>query len=81
MRGKLKNTSSKPKRLMSLFLTAALALSPFSAAMPESAAKKAEAAAVTLKNPRIVPDDSMEAGQKVTWDLSLIHISEPTRRP
>ena len=53
---------------MSLFLTAALALSPFSAAMPESAAKKAEAAAVTLKNPRIVPDDSMEAGQKVTWD-------------
>ena len=30
-------------------------------------AEKAEAA-VTLKNPRIVEDSSMEAGQKVTWD-------------
>ena len=25
-------------------------------------------AAITLKNPKIVADSSMEAGQKVTWD-------------
>ncbi len=30
-------------------------------------AEKAEAA-TTLKNPRIVEDSSMDAGQKVTWD-------------
>lgn len=29
---------------------------------------RAEAATVTLKNPRIVKDDSMDSGQKVTWD-------------
>lgn len=29
--------------------------------------KKVEAATV-VNNPRIVPDSSMEAGQKVTWD-------------
>lgn len=29
---------------------------------------KAEAATVTLKNPRIVKDSSMKSGQKVTWD-------------
>ena len=28
----------------------------------------AQAADVTLKNPRIVPDAGMKAGQKVTWD-------------
>lgn len=60
------------RRLLSAALAAvmaaSLALSPLPAAMPESAAEKAEAADVTLKNPRIVPDDSMEAGQKVTWD-------------
>mgnify|MGYP006900169282 CR=1 FL=1 len=30
--------------------------------------KEVKAASVTLQNPRIVKDDSMEAGQKVTWD-------------
>ncbi len=68
MKGKSKNKSGKPKRLLSLFLTAALALSPLPAAMPERAAEKVKAADVTLKNPRIVADDSMKAGQKVTWD-------------
>lgn len=60
------------RRLLSAALAtvmaAALALSPFLAAMPERAAGKAEAADVTLKNPRIVADGSMETGQKVTWD-------------
>ena len=63
-----KNRSGKPKRLLSLLLTAALAVTGLPAAIPERAAEKAEAADVTLKNPRIVADDSMEAGQKVTWD-------------
>ena len=30
--------------------------------------KEVKAASVTLQNPRIVKDDSMKAGQKVTWD-------------
>ncbi|TGX98227.1 hypothetical protein E5357_09705 [Hominisplanchenecus murintestinalis] len=68
MKGKSKNKSGKPKRLLSLLLTATLTLSPLLAAMPERAAEKAEAADVTLKNPRIVADDSMIADQKVTWD-------------
>ena len=68
MKEKSKNRSGKPRRLLSLLLTAALALTPISAAIPERAAEKAEAADVTLKNPRIVADDSMAAGQKVTWD-------------
>ncbi|MEY8427503.1 DUF6273 domain-containing protein [Lachnospiraceae bacterium 46-15] len=68
MKEKPKNKSSKPKRLLSLLLTAALVLSPLPAVMPERNTEKAEAADVVLKNPRIVPDDSMEAGQKVTWD-------------
>ncbi len=68
MKGKSKNKSGKPKRLLSLFLTAALALSPLPAAIPERAAEKVKAADVTLKNPRIVADDSMKAKQKVTWD-------------
>ena len=60
------------RRLLSAALAAVmaavLALSPLPAAMPENVAENAEAADVTLKNPRIVPDASMKAGQKVTWD-------------
>lgn len=36
--------------------------------MALSTPTRAEAATVTLKNPRIVKDSSMESGQKVTWD-------------
>ena len=68
MKEKPKNRSGKTRRLLSLLLTAALALTGLPAAIPERAAEKAEAADVTLKNPRIVSDDSMTAGQKVTWD-------------
>lgn len=68
MKEKSKNKSGKPKRLLSLLLAAALSLTGLPAAIPERAAEKAEAADVTLKNPRIVADDSMTAGQKVTWD-------------
>ena len=68
MKEKPKNRSGKTRRLLSLLLTAALALTGLPAAIPERAAEKAEAADVTLKNPRIVADDNMDAGQKVTWD-------------
>ena len=60
------------RRLLSAALAAvmaaSLALSPLPAATPKGAAEKAEAADATLKNPRIVPDEGMRAGQKVTWD-------------
>ena len=56
------------KQLLAGFLSATLAVTALpvtSLAMPQKAAK---AASVTLQNPRIVKDDSMKAGQKVTWD-------------
>ena len=64
----MKNKFITLKRGLAAVLAISLALSPLPAAMPERAAEKAEAEDVTLQNPRIVPDDSMEAGQKVTWD-------------
>ncbi len=56
------------KQLLAGFLSATLAVTALpvtSLAMPQ---KEAKAASVTLQNPRIVKDDSMKAGQKVTWD-------------
>ena len=56
------------KQLLAGFLSATLAVTALpvtSLAMPQ---KEAKAASVTLQNPRIVKDYSMEAGQKVTWD-------------
>ena len=56
------------KQLLAGFLSATLAVTALpvtSLTMPQ---KEAKAASVTLKNPRIVKDDSMKAGQKVTWD-------------
>ena len=56
------------KQLLAGFLSATLAVTALpvtSLAMPQ---KEAKAASVTLQNPRIVEDYSMEAGQKVTWD-------------
>ena len=58
---------SKCKRLLSGILCAALTITAFSGS-PFAQPKQAEAKEVTLSNPRIVPDSSMEAGQKVTWD-------------
>lgn len=58
---------NKCKRLLSGILCAALTITAFSGssfAQP----KQAEAKEVTLSNPRIVPDSSMVAKQKVTWD-------------
>lgn len=61
-----KNKSIMPKRLMSLLVSAAMAVTLLPAGIyPVGEAK---AAGVTLSNPRIVADSSMEAGQKVTWD-------------
>lgn len=68
MKEKSKNRSGKSKRLLCLLLTVTLALVGLPIVMPERAVEKVDAADVTLKNPRIVVDDSMEAGQKVTWD-------------
>ena len=56
------------KQLLAGFLSATLSVTALpvrSLAMPQ---KEAKAASVTLQNPRIVEDYSMEAGQKVTWD-------------
>ena len=61
----MKNRFVDLKHGMAVALAAVLALAPLPAAMPESAA---EAADITLKNPRIVVDNSMEAKQKVSWD-------------
>lgn len=58
---------NKCKRLLSGILCAALTITAFSGsyfAQP----KQAEAKEATLSDPRIVPDSSMKAGQKVTWD-------------
>ena len=56
------------KQLLAGFLSATLAVTALPAASLVMPTKEAKAASVTLKNPRIVKDDSMEAGQKVTWD-------------
>ena len=56
------------KQLLAGFLSATLAVTALPAASLVMPTKEAKAASVTLKNPRIVKDDSMQAGQKVTWD-------------
>ena len=56
------------KQLLAGFLSATLAVTALPAASLVMPTKEAKAASVTLKNPRIVKDDSMKAGQKVTWD-------------
>ena len=64
----MKNKFITLKRGLAAVLAISLALAPLPAAIPEGAAGKTKATDVTLQNPRIVTDDSMEAGQKVTWD-------------
>ena len=56
------------KRLLSGILSAVLAVTALPLASLTTSQKEVKAASVTLQNPRIVKDDSMEAGQKVTWD-------------
>lgn len=59
----------KGNRLLAGILCVSLILSSF-AGISFAWPKKAEAQAQgnRLSNPRIIPDSSMEAGQKVTWD-------------
>ena len=49
-------------------LSAVLAVTALPLAPLTAPQKEVKAASVTLQNPRIVKDDSMEEGQKVTWD-------------
>lgn len=56
------------KQLLAGFLSATLAVTALPTASLVMPTKEAKAASVTLQNPRIVEDYSMEAGQKVTWD-------------
>ena len=56
------------KQLLAGFLSATLAVTALPVTSLVIPQKEAKAASVTLKNPRIVKDDSMKAGQKVTWD-------------
>lgn len=65
MAEKQKSKSIASKRLLSLLLSAVLTVTLFPAGIFDN---KVEAADVTLSNPRIVEDSSMEAGRKVTWD-------------
>ena len=63
MRKKLKRKQMLAGMLSAVVTVTALPLAPLTA--PQ---KEVKAASVTLQNPRIVKDGSMEAGQKVTWD-------------
>lgn len=56
------------KQLLAGFLSATLAVTALPAASLVMPTKEAKAASVTLQNPRIAKNDSMKAGQKVTWD-------------
>lgn len=56
------------KRLLSGMLSAVLAITALPLASLTTPQKEVKAASVTLQNPRIVKDDSMHAGQRVTWD-------------
>ena len=56
------------KQLLAGFLSATLAVTALPTASLVMPTKEVKAASVTLKNPRIVKDDNMEAEQKVTWD-------------
>lgn len=57
---------NKAKRVLSVVLASTLAVALIPAESILS--NKAEAADVSLSNPRIVADTNMKAGQKVTWD-------------
>ena len=56
------------KRMLAGMLSAVLAVTALPLASLTTPQKEVKAASVTLQNPRIVKDDSMQAGQKVTWD-------------
>lgn len=66
MKEKQKKKTITAKRLMSLILAAVLTVTLLPTTVYGHS--EAEASDVTLSNPRIVADDSMDAGQKVTWD-------------
>ena len=76
MRGKANRKHETIKAALSLILSVCmiLGLLPVQQLIPEQAreaagiADTAQAGSVTLNDPRIVEDSSMEAGQKVTWD-------------
>ena len=55
------------KRTLAGILLTALTVTALPS-MALSTPTRAEAASAILKNPRIVKDDSMDSGQKVTWD-------------
>ena len=63
MRKKLKRKQMLAGMLSAVVTVTALPLAPLTALQ-----KEVKAASVILQNPRIVKDDSMIAGQKVTWD-------------
>ena len=63
MRKKLKR-----KQMLAGMLSAVFAVTALPQASLITPQKEVKAASVTLQNPRIVKDDSMEEGQKVTWD-------------
>ena len=56
------------KRLLSVMMASVMVMTMFLTGLPGGLESTVKAADVTLKNPRIVADDSMEAGQRVTWD-------------
>ncbi|MDO4978237.1 MAG: DUF6273 domain-containing protein [Eubacteriales bacterium] len=57
------------KRFLAMTLTVILAVTMLPGSLLETMGMKTEAQAeTTLRNPRIVEDSSMKAGQKVTWD-------------
>ena len=56
------------KRLLSGMLSAVLTVTVLPLSTLTTPQKEVKAASVTLQNPRIVKDDSMHAGQRVTWD-------------
>ena len=56
------------KRMLAGVLSAVLTVTALPLASLTTPQKEVKAASVTLQNPRIVKDDSMQAGQKVTWD-------------
>ena len=56
------------KRMLAGVLSAVVTVTALPLASLTAPQKEVKAASVTLQNPRIVKDDSMKAGQKVTWD-------------
>ena len=56
------------KRMLAGVLSAVLAVTALPLSSLTTPQKEVKAVSVTLQNPRIVKDGSMQAGQKVTWD-------------